>query len=250
MRVIQRFILRFVTVTALGATLLSLGPAEAQAQASAPITRVVLTAGRSTVLTTEFDVTRIAVTNPAVADAVVVQPREVLIDGRAPGTISLIVWGSSQRVQYDLVVEQPTPALEQQLKQIFPAETILVALNADAIILSGRVSSTEVMLRAAEVARASAPKANIINMITVPGAAGSQQVMLQVRFAEVNRRALTELGASLFTGINGFKNWTGRTATQQFPAPDFDNDEGLVFSDFLNLFLFNNKYNVGTLIKA
>ena len=249
MRVIQRFILRFVTVTALGATLLSLGPAEAQAQASAPITRVVLTAGRSTVLTTEFDVTRIAVTNPAVADAVVVQPREVLIDGRAPGTISLIVWGSSQRTQYDLVVEQPTPALEQQLKQIFPAETILVALNADAIILSGRVSSTEVMLRAAEVARASAPKANVINMMTVPGAAGSQQVMLQVRFAEVNRRALMELGASFFTGVGGFKNWTGRTTTQQFPAPEFD-DDGLVFSDFLNLFLFNNKYNVGTLIKA
>ena len=249
MRVIQRFVLRFVTVTAVGATLLALGAAEAQAQASAPITRVVLTAGRSTVLTTEFDVTRIAVTNPAVTDAVVVQPREVLIDGRAPGTISLIVWGSSQRMQYDLVVEQPTPALEQQLKQIFPAETILVALNADAIILSGRVSSTEVMLRAAEVARASAPKANVINMMTVPGAAGSQQVMLQVRFAEVNRRALMELGASFFTGVSGFKNWTGRTTTQQFPAPEFDED-GLVFSDFLNLFLFNNKYNVGTLIKA
>src|SRR5204863_1358938 len=79
---------------------------------------------------------------------------------------------------------------------------------------------------------------------------GSKQVMLQVRFAEVNRRALTELGASFFTGLNGFKNWTGRTATQQFAAPDFDKEKGLVFSDFLNLFLFNNKYNVGTLIKA
>jgi len=84
----------------------------------------------------------------------------------------------------------------------------------------------------------------------VPGANGSKQVMLQVRFAEVNRRAITEVGASFFTGIAGYKNWTGRTTTQQFPAPDFDNDDGLVFSDFLNLFLFNNKYNVGTLIKA
>ena len=74
--------------------------------------------------------------------------------------------------------------------------------------------------------------------------------MLQVRFAEVNRRALTELGASFFTGVDGYKNWVGRTTTQQFPAPDFDDDEGLVFSDFLNLFLFNTKYNVGTLIKA
>ena len=57
--------------------------------------RVLLTAGRSTVLTTEFDITRIAVTNPAVADAVVVKPREVLVDGKGSGTVSLIVWGAT-----------------------------------------------------------------------------------------------------------------------------------------------------------
>ena len=250
MRFTLRAIYRFVIIAALAAGTLAGNAANTFAQAPPSGPRVSLIAGRSTVLTTEFDVTRIAVTNPAIADAVVVQPREILIDGKAPGTISLIVWGGNQRTQYDLVVEQPTTPLEQQLHQLFPAETIQVAVNADAIILSGRVSSTEVMLRAAEVAHASAPKANVINMMTVPGGASSQQVMLQVRFAEVNRRALTEVGASLFTGIAGFKGWTGRTTTQQFPAPDFDNDEGLVFSDFLNLFLFNNKYNAGTLIKA
>ena len=53
-----------------------------------------LTAGRSTVVETDFDITRIAVTNPAVADAVVVQPREILIDGKGAGTVSLIVWGA------------------------------------------------------------------------------------------------------------------------------------------------------------
>src|SRR6516162_3384315 len=62
-----------------------------------------VTAGRSRVLTTDFDVLRIAVTNPAIADAVVVQPREVLIDSKAPGTISLILWGANRRAQYDLV---------------------------------------------------------------------------------------------------------------------------------------------------
>src|SRR5262249_18125893 len=150
----------------------------------------------------------------------------------------------------DVVVEQPIPALEQQLHQLFPGENIQVAVNADALMLSGRVSSTSVMLRAAEVARAAAPKSNVINMLQVPGAAESQQVMLQVRFAEVNRRALTDLGASFFTGVTGYKNWVGRSTTQQFPAPNFDNEKGLVFSDFLNLFLFNTKYNVGALLKA
>jgi pilus assembly protein CpaC len=216
----------------------------------AQLPHVALTAGRSTVLETEFDVTRIAVTNPAIADAVVVRPREILIDGKAPGTISLIIWGGDRRVQYDVIVEQPVSSLEQQLHQLFPGESIQVAVNADALVLSGRVSSTEVMLRAADVARASAPKANVLNMLQVPGAAESQQVMLQVRFAEVNRRALIDLGASLFTGSTGHKNWIGRSTTQQHPAPDFDKEDGLVFSDFLNLFLFNTKYNVGALLKV
>ena len=231
-------------------TLFSLWPMAGTAgqQAAVEHPRIAVTAGRSTVLQTAFDVTRLAVTNPAVADALVVQPREILVDGKAPGTISLIVWGNGARSQYDVVVEQPISALEQQLHLLFPGESIQVAVNADAVVLSGRVSSTAVMLRAADVARAAAPKANVLNMLQVPGAADSQQVMLQVRFAEVNRRALMEAGVSLFTNVNGFKDWVGRTTTQQFPAPDFEED-GLVFSDFLNLFLFNTKHNVGALFK-
>jgi pilus assembly protein CpaC len=225
-------------------------PADPGPAAAAPLPRVALTTGRSTILETEFDVTRIAVTNPTIADAVVVRPREILVDGKAPGTISLIVWGTDRRAQYDLVVEQPVSPLEQQLHQIFPGENISVSLTADSVVLSGQVSNTAVMLRAGEMARASAPKASVMNMLQVPGGAESQQVMLQVRFAEVNRRALTELGVSFFTGITGYKDWVGRTTTQQFPAPDFDNEKGLVFSDFLNIFLFNTKYNVGSLLRA
>ena len=82
--------------------------------------RVSLTAGRSTVLTTDFNISRIAITNPAIADATVVQPTEILIDGKAPGTISLIVWGSDRRSQYDLVVEQPVTNLQQNLQMLFP----------------------------------------------------------------------------------------------------------------------------------
>ena len=67
--------------------------------------RVFVTAGRSTVVATDFDVTRIAVTNPEIADAVVVQPREVLVDGKKPGTVSLILWSPDRRKQYDIVVE-------------------------------------------------------------------------------------------------------------------------------------------------
>jgi pilus assembly protein CpaC len=234
-------------------TLLCLAaPAGLQAQAQPnQLPRISVTAGRSTIVETTYDVTRIAVTNPAIADAVVVKPREILVDGKAPGTISLIVWGNDdRRTQYDIVVEPPVSALEQQLHQLFPGEDIHSEVNADSVVLSGHVSSTQIMLRAAEIARSVVPKANVVNMLLVPGATDAQQVMLQVRFAEVNRRALMDLGVSFFTGTSGYKDWTGRSTTQQFPAPVFDKDTGLVFSDFLNLFLFNNKQNVGMLIKA
>src|SRR6187431_1320424 len=86
------------------------------AQEAARFPQVSLTAGRSTVVSTTFDITRIAITNPAVADAVVVQPREVLIDGKAAGTVSLIVWGMTERRQYDVVVDPGVSTLEQRLQ--------------------------------------------------------------------------------------------------------------------------------------
>ena len=55
------------------------------------------------------------------------------------------------------------------------------------------------MLRAAEVARAAFPKASVVNMLQLPGGSPSKQVMLQVRFAEVNRNALLQAGITLFT---------------------------------------------------
>ena len=103
--------------------------------------RITLIAGRSRVLMTAYDVMRIAVTNPAIADAVVVQPREVLIDAKAPGIISLIIWGESTRVQYDVVVEPGQSTLQQQLDSVFPGQAIRVSVTDEAIVLSGRAAS-------------------------------------------------------------------------------------------------------------
>jgi pilus assembly protein CpaC len=240
---------------------------DAQPQAPTTVPRIFVTAGRSTIVTTDFDITRIAITNPAIADAVVVRPREMLVDGKAAGTISLIVWGETERLQYDVVVEQPVSALEQQLHQLFPGEDVRVAFNADAIVLSGRASSTAVMLRIGEVVAAAMPKANVLNLLEVPGGSDAQQVLLQVRIAEVNRRALTELGSNFFTGPTGAGDWIGRGTTGQFSSVEFTdlqrtetrNASGereslalsgkMEFSDFLNIFLFNTNWNVGSLVR-
>jgi pilus assembly protein CpaC len=211
--------------------------------------RIVLTAGRSTVLGTPFDITRIAVTNPATADATVVQPREVLIDGKSAGTVSLIVWGSHERRQYDVVVDPGVTTLQQTFQSLFPGEDIRVAMNDESIILTGSVSSNAVMLRAGEIADGMSSKTSVVNLLQLPGGSESQQVMLQVRVAEVNRRAVKELGVSFFSTR---PDATGRVTTQQFSAPDFDDEKkgGLVFSDFLNLFFFNREEGLGTVIKA
>jgi pilus assembly protein CpaC len=223
--------------------------AQSQPAAETTFEKVMLTAGRSTVVTTAFDITRIAVTNPAVADATVVQPREILVDGKGPGTVSLIIWGENRRVQYDVVVEPPVLTIEQRLRGLFPGEDITVSVNDEALILSGQVSSTEVALRAAEIAGATSAKMKVINLLKYPGGDQSQQVMLQVRFAEVSRNALKELGASFFTSATGIDGNVGRVTTQRFAAPDFDGDQ-LTFSDFLNLFLFSRNWDIGATVRA
>jgi pilus assembly protein CpaC len=213
--------------------------------------RVMITAGRSTVLTVDFDVTRIALTNPAIADAVVVEPREILIDGKAPGTVTMILWGENRRVQYDVVVDPGVSALQQQLRGLFPGEDINVQVNEEATTLSGRVSSTSVMLKAAEIAQITSSKTKVINLLQVPGGGQSDQVLLQVRFAEVDRQALTDAGISLFTGPSGYKDWVARI-TPNSAAPNFNTipADGVTLGDLLNIFAFNTNYNVGVLIRA
>ena len=108
-------------------------------------------------------------TNPAVADAVVVTPREVLVDGKGPGTTSLIIWGAGGRVQYDVAVDPGVATLEQHFKALFPGEDIRVSVSDEAVILAGEVSSNNVVLRAGEIATGAYAKSQVINML---GSAG------------------------------------------------------------------------------
>jgi pilus assembly protein CpaC len=239
-------------------------PAAPPQTSAGTVPRVTLAAWRSYVLPTDFDITRIAITNPNIADATVVSPREILLDGKSTGTVSLIVWGETQRAQYDVVVDPGVSTLQRQLQTLFPNEDIKANETAEAVILTGHASDQNVMLRAGEIAELIAPKARVLNLLQLPGGAGSQQVLLQVRVAEVNRRALTEVGASFFTGGVGVKDVVGRVTTQQFAAPSFTglnarydldgnllSSEGqLTFSDFVNIFLFSNQEKVGLLIRA
>ena len=211
-----------------------------------------LRVGRSAVLDLESAITRVSLTTPDIADALVTSPNQVLIHGKTPGTISLFVWERMGAIRtYEVVVKRDLTALMGRMRQLFPGEPIAVADNGADVVISGTVSSKYIVEKAADVAAGYVESADhVVNLLRQQEGTASNQIMLRVRFAEVNRSALQELGASFFTGILGHDNYLGRVTTQQFPAPEFDNEEGLVFSDFLNLLVFNSKEQLGGVIRA
>ena len=225
--------------------------AAAAPAAAAPVdTEVALLVGRSTLLTVGQPITRVSLTSPEVADAMVTSPGQLLIHGKAPGTISMFVWDRAGGIKrYEVIVRRDLSELLQQVKQLFPGEPIAVHSNGTDVVISGTVSSKYVIDKAAEVAAGYVEKKeDVVNLLRQQEGIASNQVLLRVRFAEVSRSALQELGASFFT--NGLDDrWIGRTSTQQFAAPVFD-DGRVVFSDLLNLFLFDAKNSVGGVIKA
>jgi pilus assembly protein CpaC len=239
------------------------------AVAAMPVERIDLLVGRSTVLRTGRPIKRVSLPKPEIADAMVTSPNEVLVHGKMPGTISLLVWGDNGDITtYDVVVRRDLSELEQRVRQLFPGEPILVSSNGDDVVLSGVVSSKYVVDKATSLATGYVEKAdNVVNLLRQQEGMASNQVLLRVRFAEVSRSAMQEIGASFFTSPTGVKNTLGRVTTQQFSAPGFDkleytknsSDFGapvtsakgeFTFSDFLNLFLFSERYDLGAMVRA
>ena len=243
--------------------------AEGPPDTSAPMSIRIL-AGRSAIVDTGSPITRVSLTSADVADALVTSATQLLVHGKTPGTISMFVWDKGGAVQrYEVSVQRDVARLAEQIRQLFPKETIAVESNGRNIVLAGTVPSKEVAEKAVEVAGGFVDKKDeVVSLLQVtPLAVRTNQVLLRVRFAEVSRSALTEAGASFFTGPTGVQNTIGRVTTQQFPAPGFDelqysksnSDFGapvtsssgkFTFSDFLNFFLFSEKYDLGLMVKA
>ncbi|HUE89112.1 MAG TPA: pilus assembly protein N-terminal domain-containing protein [Vicinamibacterales bacterium] len=211
-----------------------------------------LLVGRSAIVNTGSPIARISLTSSDIADAMVTQPNQLLIQGKLPGTITMFVWNRAGAMsRYDVIVERDLSTLSHHMRDLFPGQNIIVASNGKSVVISGTVSSKELSEKATEVAAGHVEKKeDVVNLLQV-NQAPTPQVLLRVRFAEVSRNALTELGASYFTGPNGYKDWAGRGTTQQYPAPDWGEDgTKLTFSDFLNVFLFNMKHDLGVAIRA
>jgi pilus assembly protein CpaC len=184
-----RRVVGLVAVVMVGLTLAE------QAGAQAMPTGGVITVprGQSSLLVHPVPVARVSIGAPEIADAVVVSPREVLVNGRGLGSTTLILWDQAgQRTTYTVEVTVDAGALQRTFQALFPGENIRATASGNLVILSGAVAEARVARQVLELARATG--ATVIDNLQAPGA---QQVMLQVRIAEVSRNALSEFSSQL-----------------------------------------------------
>jgi pilus assembly protein CpaC len=239
--------------------------AQAVASGSAPM-RVMV--GHSRLIKTSGGerVSRVVVTDPAVATVIALAPgNQILVNGVAAGEVSLLIWDDLGRERsYELRVDVDISACAEEEKRIYPDEQINVTSSRSAIVLSGHVSTKDVADRAEKIALAYTTK--VVNVLSF-GPVGSQEVLLSVIFAEVDRTALTQLGANLF--LPGEGHTIAVSQTQQFGGVSISNSAQTTttngnsttttqtptaptanISNFLNLFIFRSDINLGAVIQA
>lgn len=218
-----------------------------------------LTIGKSVVIDYPADIARISTSNPDIVDASPVTTREILVHGKSFGTVTLVVWSKSgQRNFYNITVEQNLEPLRTLLKQTFPGEPIQVQSSRDSLSLTGKVSSKDVADRAAALATPFGK--TVVNNLLVASGPVERQVLLRVKFAEIDRTLSSELGVNIIS--TGATNTPGRITTGQFSAPTITELSGslpgkvegttskFTVTDALNIFAFRPDLNISAFIRA
>jgi pilus assembly protein CpaC len=220
----------------------------------APAALRVLT-GRSMVIATAEPLGRVSVTDPEIASATIINPTQVLVHGGRTGSVTLILWNQQDEpTAYDLIVELDVAAARETIGLAFPDEDFELFQSGDALVLTGRVSAQEVADRA--VALASTMTQTVVNLMTPEE--NRQTVLLEVRFAEVDRTAIEEFGMNLLG--TGATNTPGAISTGQFGSVSSGSGSGGVLvsgrqaefslSGALNVLLFRPDLDVGAVIRA
>lgn len=181
--------------------------------------QVGVTVGKSTLLKLPAPAARISVGNPAVADVILLNPSEVYLLGKTVGSTNVILWSKTgHSTVVDVIVGMDTAALQGKLQQMLPGEkNIKVASAADSLILSGTVTDAVKVDKAVALAEAYSGK-KVVNFLQ---AGAPQQVMLEVKVAEVQKTLSDKLGAQLKFGGNIGNGW-GYTLIAGFLAGSAD----------------------------
>jgi len=210
-----------------------------------------LTIGKSIVIDYPADIARISTSNPEIVDASPVTGREVLVHGKAFGTVTLVVWSKAGQRNFYITVEQNLEPLRKLLKDTFPNEDIHVQSSRDSLSLTGRVSSKAVYDQA--TALASSFGKTIVNNLQVADTKVEKQILLRIKFAELDRSAANTFAVNLIS--TGATNTIGGASTGQFGSTTPSSIGGgapttFSISNALNIFAFRPDLNLGAFIEA
>ena len=234
------------------------GPQQQAAQPEGQVLHVLI--NKSVVINTQAPITRILTSNPTAIETVATSPTQVVVSGKGPGTSSLIIWDTPDHSQIlDVVVEPDTTALRAAIERSYPGQQISVDTDGSRLILSGIASSQKVIDEIVKLASLYSPQ--VVNSLSVTQVVEhDRQIMLEVRFAEVDRAKLQQAGINIIS--TGITNTIGSISTQQFGPPTFGSTTGSTggarnglttasfqLSDILNIFLFRPDINLAVTIK-
>lgn len=181
--------------------------------------RLELGVGKSKVVDLTTSIKRASLANPDVADTVVLSPKQIYLTGKAIGVTTLTLWKENGELfsVFDITVTPDLSQLREQMHKILPDEhDILVTATHDHITLSGTASNLARQSRALEIAEPYAPK-KVVNLLQVGGA---QQVMLEVRVAELERDLIRRMGINM-NGVGAGNNFgvTALNSITQLSGP-------------------------------
>jgi pilus assembly protein CpaC len=195
-------------------------PRTQQAGASAAPERLMVTVGKSMIIDSPVNIQRLSVANGDLVEAVAVNPKEVLINGKQAGETSLIIWQQGgNRLLYDLTVRVSTNKLDvvrQQIARDFPNDDINITFENDTAFVRGSVKDVTAADRVMAMVTTLGGKTPI-NLLRVQVPPVETQILLKVRFANVDRSATQQLGISFASGAF---NQATQISTGQFRSAD------------------------------
>ena len=204
--------------------------------------------GQSRVINFDRPIGRFSISNPEIAEAVMVSPNQVLVNGKAFGQVNFIAWEKSDQkfIVFDVFVRANLSLIDSQIRALFPRDDIRLSQANGSVVLSGTVSQPQAAQQADAVVQAAGFKT--VNMLQSP-VTDATQVQLQVRVAEVSRQKLKDYGSSI-ASVNSTSFFTQGGG----PATMSQHEGGGIVSEFagsaLNLFLFNSGLNTAAYIRA